>query len=219
MTCRIPRPHFMVGLIGVLALLTVGPVLANEQRRNTPSFGVQYGYGAVNGTGEFQWDNGTPEVPFPNRHQDFRYGGALAFHIRYSLDQTHAVGISFDDLRYNRKSGLDSRVAKQLQVNNVLINYYVYIDRRAKTTPYLLLGGGFHRDAFRFAKADNQSVPMGPCANVGFGVEYFVRPAWTIDATLRGTWLGSRGGGQWSFRGSSPVAASLQLGFQHYLIR
>jgi opacity protein-like surface antigen len=210
----------------VLVFLTAGPAGANEQRRNTPSFGVQYGYGALNGTGEFQWENDNPEVkPDPNRHQDFRYGGVLGLHIRYSLDQTHAVGVSFDDLRYGRKSFPDlsavklAKIAKQLQANGVLINYYLYFDRRARTTPYLLLGGGFHRDTFRFAKSDNQSMPIGPCVNLGIGVEYFVRPAWTIDATMRGVWLGARGGGQWRFQGAAPVAASLQLGFQHYLIK
>jgi hypothetical protein len=211
---------FALSVVLVLAFLTAGPVRANEQRRNTPSFGFQYGYGAMNGSGEFKWTSTNPQYsPFPNRHQDFRYGGALGIHIRYSLDQTHAVGVSFGDLRYDRKSGLDSTAAKQLQATGFLINYYLYFDRRAKTTPYFLLGGGLHWDFFRFAKYDNQPMPIGPWANLGVGVEYFVLPAWSIDATLRGLWLGARGGGQWEFRGSSPVAASLQLGFQHYLIK
>jgi opacity protein-like surface antigen len=193
-------------------------VWANEQRRNTPSFGVQYGYGAMDGTGVFEWEDDNPEIPNPqNRHEDFRYGGALGFRIRYSLDQTHAVGVSFEDLRYRRKSGVASTVAKQFQVATVLIDYYLYFDRRARTTPYLLLGGGFHRDTFRIGKYENLTSPIGPCANLGIGVEYFVLPTWTIDGTLRGVWLGERSGGQSRFRGSAPVAASLQLGFQHYL--
>ena len=209
-----------------LAFLTADPVCANEQRRNTPSFGVQYGYGAFNGTGVFEWEGNNPEVP--NRkypHQDFRYGGALGFRIRYSLDQTHAVGLSFDDLRFGRKSGLENpqnpelEPARQLQVTTYVVNYYLYVDRRARTTAYLLLGGGLHQDTFRFGKYDNVATTVSPCANLGIGVEYFVRPAWSIDATLRGAWLGQRARDQLQFHGSSPLASSLQLGFQYYLIK
>jgi opacity protein-like surface antigen len=201
-------------------------VCANEQRRNTPSFGAQYGYGAFNGSGVFEWEGNNPNLT--NRtypHRDFRYGGAMGIRIRYSLDQTHAVGVSFEDLRCGRKSGLENpqnrelEPAKQLQVTNYLFDYYLYLNRRARTTPYLLFGGGFHRDTFRFGKYDNVATAIGPCANLGIGVEYFVRPAWSIDATLRGAWFGQRDGGQLQFHGSAPMAASLQLGFQYYLIK
>ncbi len=212
-------------LIG-LALLAPGPAQAYEQRRNTPSFGVQYGYGAMNGSGVFEWEDDNPLVENPEyRHEDFRWGGALGFHIRYSLDQTHAVGVTFEDRRFERKSGLENpedptlEVAKQLQVTAYQIDYYVYFDRRARTTAYLQLGAGFHRDTFRLKKNENLIGPFGPCATAGFGVEYFVRPAFTIDATLRGIWLGERSEDQLRFRGSAPVAASLQLGFQYYLLK
>ena len=215
-----------IGVVVGLALLAASPASAYEQRRNTPSFGVQYGYGAINGSGTFEWEDNNPLVAnFEYRHEDFRYGGALGFHVRYSLDQTHAVGVTFEDRRFDRKSGLDDpddptlEPAKQLQSTAYLIDYYLYFDRRARTTPYLQLGAGFHRDTFRLKRNENLIAPFGPCASLGIGVEYFVRPAFTIDATLRGIWLGERSEDQLRFRGSAPVAASLQLGFQYYLLK
>lgn len=205
-----------------LATLAAGPARANEQRRNTPSVGIQYGYGALNGSGEMNFRANFPAPGSVNRHEDFRWGGALSLHIRYSLDQAHAIGVTFEDLRFGRKTGLEDpslNVAKQYQVNNAFINYYVYFNRRAKATPYLVLGAGFHKDTFRFAKYDNLLPPIGLSANLGLGLEYFVRPAWSIDAALRGCWLGQRGSDDWVSRGSAPMAASLQLGLQYYLVK
>lgn len=218
----------VLGVHLALALLTAGPASANEQRRNTPSFGVQGGYGAMNGNGKFEWipDFEGTTVFDEYRHQDFRYGGALGLRIRYSLDQTHAVGVGFEDLRYGRKTGLESpehpelEPAKQFQVNTVVIDYYLYLNRRDRATPYLLLGAGLHRDSFRFKKNDNLVTAIGPCANLGIGVEYFIRPAWSLDTTLRGAWFGQRDGGQLHWKGGgAPVATSLQIGFQYYLIK
>lgn len=217
----------VLGIALGLVFLTPGPACANEQRRNTWSFGVQGGYGALNGTGVFEWEDDDPEVA--NRthsYENYRYGAALGFRIRRSLDQTHAVGISFEDLRYDRKTFKDVKpeelalIAKQLQATTYLINYYLYLNRRARATPYVLLGGGFHRDTFRFGKHDYVTTAIGPCANLGMGVEYFVRPAWSLDATLRGAWFGQRDGGQLQWKGGgSPMAVSVQLGFQYYLIK
>jgi opacity protein-like surface antigen len=217
-------------LLGValgLVFLAPGPACANEQRRNTPSFGVQGGYGALNGTGAFEWEDNDPTQP--NRtyaHEDYRYGAALGFHIRYSLDQSHAVGVTFEDLRYDRKTFKDlpeadlAKIAKQLQVTTYLIDYYLYLNRRARATPYLLIGGGFNRGTFRFKKHDYVATAIGPCANVGIGVEYFFWPALSMETTLRGAWFGQRDGGQLHWMGGgSTVAASAQIGFQYYLIK
>jgi hypothetical protein len=149
----------------------------------------------------------------------------MGIHTRYSLDQAHALGVTFDDLRYKRKKGLEysedpqSEAAKQLQVNNVLADYYLYFHRRDRTTPYAVISVGFHRDTFRFARSDNLVTMFNPAASLGLGVERFIRPTWSIDATLRGAWFGQRSGGQWSFHGAAPVAASLQLGIQYYLVK
>jgi hypothetical protein len=213
----------VLGLVPLaLAVLGAGEARANEQRRNTPSVGIQYGYGAVNGTGEMNFKAAFPATGTVNRHEDFRWGGALSLHIRYSLDQSHALGVSFEDLRFHRKNGLADptlKIAKQYQVNNAFIDYYVYFDRRARVTPYLLLGVGFHKDTFRFSKYDNLLPPIALSANLGLGMEYFVRPTWSIDTTVRGYWIGQRGSNDWSARGSAPLAASLQLGLQYYLVK
>lgn len=191
---------------------------AYEQRRNTVSFGFQGGVTSIEGSGEFsrQGFEGTKSI---YRLRDFRWGPALSVRLRYSLDRSHAVGVSFEDLRFGRKSGLESTVAKQYQTNTVFFDYYVYIARRERLTPYLVLGPGFHRDALRFSRSDNLIPPLGLGANLGVGLEYFVRPSLAIEAALRGYYLGFRGGGEWEFTGSSAVCGSLLLGFQYYFLQ
>jgi hypothetical protein len=207
-----------------LAALAAAPAHAWEQRRSTPSIGVQFGYGSMSGTGYHERTDPVPGVVWHYNNDDYRWGGALGLRIRYSLDQSHAVGLNFEDLRYGRKNGLaglagENERARQLQVNTVLFDYFIYLDRPARTCFYVLAGGGFHRDTYRFNKSENTIMPMAPAAELGLGAEYFLRPSWTIDGTLRGYWLGQRGSAEWKFRGSSPLAASLQVGIQHYLLK
>jgi hypothetical protein len=102
-------------------------------------------------------------------------------------------------------------------VNTILLDYYVYAARRERATPHLVLGAGFHRDSFRSGNSDSLTPPLGWAANLGAGLEYFLRPSASVEATLRGYYLGGRGAGEWEFDGSGSLAASLQLGLHYYV--
>ncbi len=211
----------VVGCLAV-AVAAAWPGLAQawEQRRGTLSFGVQGGVTAMDGSGIYTRElGGTSITEESYRYEDFRWKGALGFRLRYSLDRSHAVGASFEDLRFDRKSGLDDAVADEYQVNTVLANYFVYFSRKDRLTPYLELGAGFHRDTFRYSSSDHVIPPLAPAASVGLGAEYFLRPALTVDAAVRAYYLHLRGSDEWDLEGSSPIAGSVQVGLHYYLLK
>jgi opacity protein-like surface antigen len=131
--------------------------------------------------------------------------------LRYSLDPTHALGLSFEDLRFGRKSGSAAETARQYQVVNYMLDYYVYFNRARKWCPYLAAGAGLHRDTFRVSGAENIIPPERFVANLGAGLEYFVTKEFTADLLLRGYYLQGNGG--------NGLAGSAMLGFQFYLLR
>lgn len=220
MTKRESTRLALLGAVVAAALCLPGPARAWEQRRNTLSFGVQGGVAVIDGTGIYTRTLEGSSIPEQQyRYEDFRWKGALGFRLRYSLDRSHAAGVSFEDLRFDRKSGLDEQAADEYQVNTVLLNYFVYFARRERLTPYLELGGGFHRDTFRFSDNDHVIPPLSPAASAGLGAEYFLRPAFSIDGTIRGYYLHLRGSNEWDLEGASPFAATAQIGVHYYLLK
>lgn len=175
---------------------------AYEQKPGTLGVGLQGGAGLSSGQGEFKV--GTRGTPIA--YADYFGGPALGIRLRYTLDRGHAIGISFDDLRFDRKSELNAPIPPQYQVNNYMADYYVYLRRRPKTCPYVVLGMGVHRDTFR----PDTIVPGSFVANFGLGVEYFVGLPFAVDVTARGYYLQGKGG--------SAVTGVLSAGFQYYLL-
>ena len=215
-TC--PRGAIILAFAACILAGWSGRAAAWEQRRGTVSFGVQGGVGSVEGNAIYtRHGYETDEFDYPL--ENYRWGPAIGIRFRYSLDRSHAAGVSLEDLRYRRKSGVDPAAAKEFQINTVFFDYYLYLARRERVTPSIVLGVGFHRDAFRFDESDHLIPPLALAANLGGGLEYFVRPPFSIEATLRGYYLGTRGAGEWSVDGAGSVAASLQLGFHYYLLQ
>jgi len=204
---------------GVASLcLTAGEAAAWEQRKNTVSFGFEGGLSSMESTGAYERE-GSPTGPVRYPMENYRLGPSLGVRLRYSLDRSHAVGVSFEDLRFRRKSGVGRSSPREFQTNNFLLDYYVYLSREDRLTPYLVLGAGLHRTTFRVAKDDNLIPPMGLAANFGGGLEYFVRPPFAIQAAVRGYYLSLRGSGEWSYDGPGMLVANVQLGFQYYLLK
>lgn len=189
--------------IGMM-LTSAGPVLAYEQRVGTVSLGIQGGAGLL--SGKDAWTRNTTEIPY----DAYDWSGGLGIRLRYSLDRTHAVGISFEDLRFDRKSGEDSSLPGQYQLNNFMLDYYLYFHRRYKVSRYVVLGAGIHRPTFRLSKSENILPGEGLIANFGGGMEYFARRAFALDASLRGYYLKPKGG--------SAIAGELMLGIHYYLV-
>ncbi|MCA9727358.1 MAG: hypothetical protein R3E12_10560 [Candidatus Eisenbacteria bacterium] len=181
---------------------------AYEQRSNTISLGIQGGVGLMSGSGDFEPDTTTPTASIP--YDAFDLGPGLAIHIRYSLDRTHALGVTFEDLRFDRKT--DAIVQPtQFQLNNFLAQYYVYFNRRSKVSQYVVAGAGFHRATFRLGDDSSIQPGEGLAANLGVGSEYFLRRPFSIDASLRGYWLKPKQG--------TIVGGELFLGIHYYLTR
>jgi hypothetical protein len=208
----------MLGLVIAWGLAV--PAEAYEQHSNTLSLGIQGGPGLMIGSdGAYHWN--TAEY----RYSDYSYGSSyewlkfwennwgygVGIRIRYSLDPTHAIGVSFEDLRFNRHDEAPADAPGQYQVNNYMADYYLYFNRRAKTCPYVVLGAGFHRDTFRVSDAENVIVPESFVTNFGVGVEYFVGWAFAVDFAARAYYLQGSGG--------HAIASEALLGFQYYLLR
>lgn len=203
---RIRRAAVLTGLLGGLALgcCAARPAAAFEQRAGTISLGLQGGAGFFSGQGTYE--RGVTRVGYG----EYDWQGGFAIRLRYGLDRTHALGFSFEDLRFDRKSGADPTLPGQYQVNNFLVDYYLYFHRPYKLSRYLVLGAGFHRPTFRLDDEQNIFPGEGITANFGGGLEYFVRRALSIDGSVRLYYLRPKDG--------SGSATELMLGLQYYLV-
>lgn len=191
-------------------LATPTDAIAYEQRSNTVSFGFQGGMASVlRGTGEFT--RGENRVPYD------LYGaaGGFALHLRYSLDRSHAVGLTFEDLRFDRDQAIDPETGQtlpeQYQLNQFSFDYYLYYHRKSKLSQYLVLGAGFHRPTFRITEQESYLPGEGFSANFGGGLEYFVAKPISLDGSVRFHLNKVKGGSVW--------AGEAMLGFQYYLLR
>lgn len=194
--------------LAAIALLSAGDALAYEQRSNTVSLGIQGGFGLMSGSGDYQPGVTGEAEPVP--YDAFDIGPSLAIHVRYSLDRTHAIGFTFEDLRFDRKSGSEAEPT-QYQLNNFLAQYYMYFNRRAKTSFYAVGGAGFHRSTFRLRGGSTIQPGEGLSANLGGGLEYFLRRPFSIDGSIRGYWLKPKQG--------TVAGGEAFLGIHYYLTR
>jgi len=202
------RGGLLTTLAAIAALLWAADAGAYEQRSNTVSLGIQGGFGLMSGSGDYEPDviGSPPPVPY----DAFDLGPGLAIHVRYSLDRKRAIGFTFEDLRFDRKSGSTAEPT-QYQLNNFLAQYYVYFNRRAKTSFYGVGGLGFHRGTFRLRGGSSIQPGEGLSSNLGAGLEYFLRRPFSIDGSIRGYWLKPKQG--------TVVGGEAFLGIHYYLTR
>jgi hypothetical protein len=213
---RRPSPGIRTGWRTILVLLLLlawgaqpRPARAYEQRRNTISLGFQGGGGLISGSGTYR--KGTVQLGTHVDYDQFDLGTGVAFHVRYSLDRNHAIGFTFEDLRFDRKSGAIEGTPKQYQINNFLAEYYLYFHRRAKVSRYIGFAAGFHRPTFRYASSEDVFPGEGFTANLGGGLEYFLTRPFSLDGSIRAYYLGIKGG--------SAIVSELMLGIHYYLLR
>ena len=187
-------------------MVTPATALAYEQRSNTVSVGIQGGFGFMSGQDDYV--PGTDADPIA--YETYELGAGLSLNIRYSLDRNHAIGFTFQDLRFDRKDSAERTLPNQFQLNTFLAQYYIYFNRRAKWTRHVVGGLGFHRPTFR-AGGEHILPGEGFLANLGVGLEYFVQRHWSIDSTLHGYFIKPKGG--------SATAAELMVGVHYYFTR
>ena len=199
-----PGRRWLWAAVVLLAMGLGSESAAFEQRTNTPSVGFQVGGGIMQGSDAYQFGNQEP-IPY----DIFEAGLGLGIHIRYSMDRRSAIGVSFEDLRFQRKSGA-AKVADQYQLNNFLGRYYVYFARRQRISRYLVGGIGFHRPSIR--TGEQTALPgEGFSANLGAGLEYFLTRVVTIDGSLDGYLFRPKGG--------SITAVEARVGLHYYFTR
>ena len=140
--------------------------------------------------------------------------GRFDIGIRFALDQSHALGFGFDDLRYERKDGYDweqRQVTPQwLKFTTVHVDYYLYFQRRAKVSYYVAPFLGIEQQELRYKKNDVQTNEYRFLYGGNLGVEYFVTRSFSFDLS----------GKVFVLPGSSGTSVALQpaLGFHVYVI-
>ncbi|MBD3334079.1 MAG: hypothetical protein GF355_01020 [Candidatus Eisenbacteria bacterium] len=199
MRARYPAKRFF--LIGVLFAALLGglpePSRAYEQPRNTISIGIQGQYGLLWG------EEVSPSTADPYNPDDpdeakaswpyiADWGAGLALRLRYSTSRFTAIGLSFEDQRFQRRGGLGSEYPDEIRITYILGEYYLYVQRRKQLTYYGVLGAGLARPVVRFeeevgSQELEENVFPGErlALLVGIGIERFITRKASIDVSLR----------------------------------
>lgn len=186
-----------VGLLAAATLLTV-EAGAYEHRRGTPSAGGRLQFGTTGGDSEW--------------HEIFDYGFGGAIDVRQYIARDRAVGLTAEQQSFDNKTadtrniGPDNSDSSydKLQFQILMVDYYVYFNRMARTTPYLVMSGGFYRpqllDKFKEAGPSGTSGEHvgyrnkeGYVLRGGVGLEYFLRRRVAIDSVLSAYYLSAPG--------------------------
>lgn len=185
----------MAGTLLLALAAWTSPGTAYEQPRNTISLGIQGQYGFLGGA-----KDPIPEDPVDGSWGSlFDFGEGIAVRVRYSLARNRAIGLSFEDQRFRRQGDLPRTHPDQLQLTQVLGEYYIYFARPRKITQYVVFGAGIHRPVLRIETEDSTGRTLEenafPGTNltvmVGAGAEYFLGRQASIDLSLRGYGINS----------------------------
>jgi hypothetical protein len=179
----------LLATLGLLALSTLTrDAAAYEHRRKTPSIGVQVQYGYMGGSS--MW----PET--------VRYGLGVTVSVRRYIARNQALGISFEQQKFARISSLLEDLEDDeygdldhIQMQVLMLDYYLYIKRMRRETPYLVFSAGVYRpqqlyefdDEITGSTGEEVKYPSeGFLARAGAGMEYFLSRNLSIDATVSG---------------------------------
>ncbi len=193
------KPFSQRCLLAVLMLLA-GLVIgvqngqAYEHRRDTPSVGGKVQYGALGTEGD--WG------------EIFRWGGGVCINVRQYIARSRAIGLSFELQTFNRlgtvpksAEGTEPLDADELETQILMVDYYIYMQRKRRRTPYVVISGGFYRPQlmYRFIDAagnvsEQVSYPgEGFVLRTGLGLEYFLKRNFSIDSTVSGYYFSTPG--------------------------
>ena len=202
-------------------LCSIGqPALAYEHRASTPSFGFQFGYGKLIKGERFYVENYPREDgrlvsgDYSLSETNKSWGPSGHISLRFALDRSHAVGFGFEDIRYKRKTGYtaDQKVLipNWVKFTTFHVDYYLYFERRKKTSYYLAPLVGIQQRELRYKGSEVQVQEYKFLYGGNLGVEYFIRRTFSID--LSGHLFALRGG-----KGTS-VVLQPALGFHLYVM-
>ena len=121
---------------------------------------------------------------------DFASGPTLAVRLRYRLRYERAIGLSFENQRF------EIRVPELLdplgnpgrtRVNLVLsgLEFYQMFGTRTRTTKMLMVGAGVAQTSGRTINKETFYPGDGSFISAGFGVERFFFRSWAIDLSTR----------------------------------
>jgi hypothetical protein len=168
----------VVTMVAVLALAVAGGARANTivlPRPGQVGIGIQGGWGSLLKSGDLG--------------NDFGSGPTLAIRLRYRMRYERALGLSFENQRFEIRipeahDPIDTLLAGRARVNAVLsgIEFYQMFGTRTRTTKMLMVGAGLLQTSGRSNDGDTfYGTGDGTFISAGAGVERFVYSSWALD--------------------------------------
>ncbi len=204
-----------VAVLMLLAGLVIGVQngQAYEHRRDTPSVGGKVQYGAL-GT-EDDWG------------EIFRWGGGVCINIRQYIGRSRAIGLTLELQTFNRRGtvpksadGTETLDADELETQILMVDYYIYMQRKRRRTPYVVISGGFYRPQLMYKFIDASGNPSehveypgeGFILRTGLGLEYFLTRNFSIDGLVSGYYLSTPGVSGITLSGQASIGVQVYFG-------
>ena len=120
---------------------------------------------------------------------DYGSGGGIGVRLRYRLRYERAVGVTFEQQKFDIRHEADSTFAERtLTLLNTSVEFYQLFGTRGRTTKMLSAGFGLCQTSKKLAdgeiKLGGNDVLDGAFISVGAGVERFVYQSLGIDLNL-----------------------------------
>jgi hypothetical protein len=171
-------------LCGLVIAAMAGPAQAYEHRRDTASVGIQIQYGDLERNSD--WGDA------------FGWGRGVAIHLRNSMARNRAIGLSFEQQRFESVEPLAEDVESggdtdYLEMQTFLVDYFFYFERPQRRCYYAVVSAGFYRpelvDEERLQPDQPKTVNVrypgeNFLARLGGGTEYFVSRKFSVDASV-----------------------------------
>ena len=217
------------GWLVAVALSATG-ASAYEQRSGTFSIGLQGQLSALLSAAECENCLPAGEEFEADRNVNVDYdifrlrgldgvGVGLSVRVRYAIDRASAIGLSFDASDFERSVSrteaapfeVASRdTADKIHATIVTGEYYRYFMRKAKQTPYVVVGAGFYRPEIRFGELNTGFPGSDLAITVGAGGEHFFTRSVSLDLSARVYGLFHDGG--------PSISSQVALGIRFYHI-
>ncbi len=171
-----------LSMLVTLVLAGAGPARGASivlPRPGQVGVGLQGGWGALAKSGDF---GGT-----------FGNGPTLAIRLRYRMRYERAIGLSFENERFEIRAPEPYFPAGQIQLlgrvraNLVLsgLELYQMFGTRTRTTKMVMVGAGLAQASARTADKDTVYPGNGSYVSAGTGAERFLVRSWAIDLSAR----------------------------------
>lgn len=177
------RGRWCMVVVAVLALASSAWAPAWAARVVLPrpgqiGVGAQGGYGALLKSGEFG--------------NAFSNGPTLAIRLRYRMRYERAIGLSFENERFEirvpeAEYPAGTGFAGRLRANAILsgLELYQMFGTRTQTAKMIMAGVGLAQTSGRDAIGDTFYPGDGAYVSLGAGVERFVYRSWALDLSTR----------------------------------